>query len=41
MPQIPFLTRKANTSPFYGPDEDIPILVTILMGLQRKNRHHR
>lgn len=36
MPTIPFITKKSNTSPFYGPDDDIPVLVTILMGLQRK-----
>lgn len=36
MPTIPFITKKANTSPFYGPDDEIPVLVTILMGLQRK-----
>ncbi|KAG2237762.1 hypothetical protein INT48_009701 [Thamnidium elegans] len=34
MPTIPFITKKANSSPFYGPDDEIPILVTILMGLQ-------
>ncbi|CAO3635633.1 unnamed protein product [Mucor hiemalis] len=34
MPTIPFITKKSNTSPFYGPDDDIPVLVTILMGLQ-------
>ncbi|KAI9480339.1 MAG: permease family-domain-containing protein [Benjaminiella poitrasii] len=34
MPNIPFITRKANSSPFYGPDDNIPILVTVLMGLQ-------
>lgn len=37
MPHIPFLSKKANTSPFYGPDDEIPILVTILMGIQRKD----
>lgn len=36
MPHIPFMSKKANTSPFYGPNDEIPILVTILMGLQRK-----
>lgn len=36
IPNIPFLTKKANSSPFYGPNDDIPILVTLLMGLQRK-----
>lgn len=36
MPHIPFFHRKANSSPFYGPDDEIPILVTVLMGLQRK-----
>jgi hypothetical protein len=35
MPHIPFLSQKANSSPFYGPDDEIPILVTVLMGLQR------
>ncbi|KAI8646357.1 permease family-domain-containing protein [Parasitella parasitica] len=34
MPHIPFFHRKANSSPFYGPDDEIPILVTALMGLQ-------
>ncbi|KAG2198775.1 hypothetical protein INT47_010561 [Mucor saturninus] len=34
IPNIPFLTKKANSSPFYGPNDDIPILVTLLMGLQ-------
>lgn len=36
VPNIPFLTKKANSSPFYGPDDEIPILVTTLMGIQRK-----
>lgn len=36
MPHIPFFHRKANSSPFYGPNDEIPILVTILMGVQRK-----
>ncbi|GAN08234.1 purine permease protein [Mucor ambiguus] len=34
MPHIPFFHRKANSSPFYGPNDEIPILVTVLMGLQ-------
>lgn len=35
MPRLPFISHRANQSPFYGPDDDIPILVTILMGIQR------
>ena len=35
MPYIPFLRRRANHSEFYGPDDDIPLLVAILMGIQR------
>ncbi|KAI9244560.1 permease family-domain-containing protein [Phascolomyces articulosus] len=34
MPYIPFLKKKANRSEFYGPDEDIPVFVAILMGIQ-------
>ncbi|RCH96239.1 hypothetical protein CU097_014296 [Rhizopus azygosporus] len=34
MPRLPFISHRANQSPFYGPDDDIPILVTILMGIQ-------
>ncbi|CAO3664583.1 unnamed protein product [Rhizopus stolonifer] len=34
MPRLPFIAQKDNTSPFYGPDDDIPILVIILMGIQ-------
>ncbi|KAI8347667.1 permease family-domain-containing protein [Blakeslea trispora] len=34
MPVLPFMKRTNNGSPFYGPDDDIPILVTILMGIQ-------
>lgn len=36
MPRIPFLQQKANRSPFYGPDDDVPIIVALLMGVQRK-----
>ncbi|KAI7858313.1 permease family-domain-containing protein [Circinella umbellata] len=34
MPYIPFLKKRANRSEFYGPDDDIPLLVAILMGIQ-------
>ncbi|EIE78716.1 hypothetical protein RO3G_03421 [Rhizopus delemar RA 99-880] len=34
MPRLPFITKRANKSPFYGPDDDIPILVIVLMGIQ-------
>ncbi|KAG0740504.1 hypothetical protein G6F57_000843 [Rhizopus arrhizus] len=34
MPRLPFIAKRANKSPFYGPDDDIPILVIILMGIQ-------
>ncbi|ORX80856.1 Xanthine/uracil permease [Basidiobolus meristosporus CBS 931.73] len=35
MPRIPFLQRnQVNTSPFFGPDDEIPISVALLMGLQ-------
>lgn len=36
MPRLPFIAKRANKSPFYGPDDDIPILVIILMGIQRR-----
>ena len=35
MPYVPFLRRRVNRSEFYGPDDDIPLLVAILMGIQR------
>ncbi|KAI9490206.1 permease family-domain-containing protein [Zychaea mexicana] len=34
MPYIPFFKKHANRSEFYGPDEDIPVFVAILMGVQ-------
>ncbi|CAO3587605.1 unnamed protein product [Absidia cylindrospora] len=34
MPRIPFLQPKANESPFYGPNDEIPILVALIMGFQ-------
>ncbi|KAI8333452.1 permease family-domain-containing protein [Chlamydoabsidia padenii] len=34
MPRIPYLHPKSNGSPFYGPNDDIPIVVAIIMGLQ-------
>ncbi|KAI8146642.1 permease family-domain-containing protein [Fennellomyces sp. T-0311] len=34
MPHIPFLRKRANRSNFYGPDEDLPIFVAILMSIQ-------
>ncbi|KAK9762969.1 hypothetical protein K7432_010768 [Basidiobolus ranarum] len=35
MPRIPFLNRsQVNRSPFYGPDDEIPISVALLMGIQ-------
>lgn len=39
MPHIPFIRQKANRSPFYGPDDEIPTLVAIIMGFQRKIIH--
>ncbi|KAI8142761.1 permease family-domain-containing protein [Fennellomyces sp. T-0311] len=34
MPHIPFLKKKANTSPFYGPNDDVPIFLACIMGVQ-------
>ncbi|KAI8330667.1 permease family-domain-containing protein [Choanephora cucurbitarum] len=34
MPVLPFMKKKSNSSPFYGPNDDIPLLVTLLMGVQ-------
>ncbi|KAI9305861.1 permease family-domain-containing protein [Cunninghamella echinulata] len=34
MPRIPFFQQRANSSPFYGPNDEIPILVAIIMGVQ-------
>ncbi|KAK9694205.1 hypothetical protein K7432_013521 [Basidiobolus ranarum] len=35
LPRLPFLNRnRANQSPFYGPDDEIPISVALLMGIQ-------
>lgn len=37
MPRIPFIGKSSNvSSPFFGPNDEIPILVAILMGIQRK-----
>ncbi|KAI9493448.1 permease family-domain-containing protein [Zychaea mexicana] len=34
MPHIPFLRRRTNTSPFYGPNDPIPVFLAIVMGIQ-------
>lgn len=36
MPRIPFYKKKVGKSIFYGPDDSIPVLVALLMGIQRK-----
>lgn len=36
MPRIPFYTKRVGKSIFYGPDDSIPVLVALLMGVQRK-----
>lgn len=36
MPRIPFYKRKVGNPIFYGPFDDIPVLVALLMGVQRK-----
>jgi hypothetical protein len=37
MPRIPFIGKnKVVSSPFFGPNDEIPIMVAILMGVQRK-----
>ncbi|KAI7849904.1 permease family-domain-containing protein [Circinella umbellata] len=34
IPHIPFLRKKANSSPFYGPNDDVPIFLLLVMGIQ-------
>ena len=36
MPRLPFLKTRRIKSPFYGPNDEISILLAIVMGLQRK-----
>lgn len=37
MPRIPFIGKsKSVSSPFFGPNDEIPIMVALLMGVQRK-----
>lgn len=36
MPRLPFLRRKQALSIFYRPNDSIPIVLAILMGIQRK-----
>ncbi|KAI9316312.1 permease family-domain-containing protein [Dichotomocladium elegans] len=34
VPRLPFITQKVNQSPFYGPNEPIPIFLAFIMGVQ-------
>jgi hypothetical protein len=39
MPRIPFIGNGSSiSSQFFGPDDEIPIIVAILMGIQRMYR---
>lgn len=36
MPRIPCLKREIKQSTFYGPNDSMPIVLAIIMGIQRK-----
>lgn len=39
MPRIPCLKREIKQSTFYGPNDSMPIVLAIIMGIQRKIKY--